>query len=646
MTRPRGRTRIVWALAWPAALIVLVGVLAWFQYRWLGQVSDADRQRRQAALNQRARDVGDEFDREIGKIYGAMQFDADAPDAVAAFAARYEAWRDAAATPTLVQAVYLTGTSVDSDTPPPVQRYSPDARAFVDAPWPDALAAVRDRVTAAQHRIAAPPSPFSSGGNAIFRFVAVGQSPVVADVPALLISVQDEMKAPAPTRAAGETFVTFDVEPRYVIVLLDRATIVDVILPALVHKYLGVEGYRVEVLPEQADGTTAPIFTYGLGTKGRIDPAKADATASIFSVRMDALRDTLQTVRGLPASLAAGRMSILVQQRDRAQVERDAVTALEVAGATHTVAPPGVTPTTTSFTVGPGAWRLVLQHPAGSLDAAVNNARRRNLALSFGVLAILSVSVLLISINAQRAERLAAQQMDFVATVSHELRTPLAVIRSAAQNLSAGVVHDANQAQRYGDLIDTEGRRLTEMVEEVLEFAGIAGGRREFAKAPADIEALTRDVVASCDALTRAAGFDVDITVAGAPLPLVAVDDTAYRRAVSNLITNALKYASDGRWIGIHLAAVDGMVRVTVSDRGRGIESADLPHIFEDFYRGQYAKDRQIHGNGLGLSLVRRIVEAHGGKVTVASSLGQGAAFTVLLPIADAPAGTAAGESQ
>lgn len=644
MTRPRGRSRIVWALAWPAALIVLVGVLAWFQYRWLGQVSEADRQRRQAALNQRARDVGDEFDREIGQVYSAMQFDANAPDAAAAFAARYDAWREAAATPALVEAVYLTGVSPDPGTPPPLQRYAADTRTFVDTAWPDALNGVRDRITVAQHRIPAPATPFSSGGNAVFRFVAVGQTPVVADVPALLIAVQDSMRPPGPARDGAETFITFDVEPRYVIVVLDRPTIVDVILPALVNKYLGIEGYRVEVLPAQADRDTAPIYTHGLGAKGRIDPAKADATAPIFGVRMDALRDTLHTVRGLPASLASGRMSILVQQRDRAAVERDAVAALEVAGAAQAGGTASVTTSTvagaqtsqTSLTYGPGAWRLVLQHPAGSLDAAVNNARRQNLAISFGVLAILSVSVLLISINAQRAERLAAQQMDFVATVSHELRTPLAVIRSAAQNLSAGVVHDASQAQRYGDLIDTEGRRLTEMVEEVLEFAGIAGGRREFAVAPTDLAALTREVAASCESLTRAASFDVEVTIAGAPLPPALVDETAYRRALTNLITNALKYGADGRWIGIHLAATDGVVRVTVSDRGRGIESEDLPHVFDDFYRGQYAKDRQIHGNGLGLSLVRRIAEAHGGKVSVTSSLGQGSQFTLALPIAQA----------
>src|SRR4029079_7870929 len=129
-----------------------------------------------------------------------------------------------------------------------------------------------------------------------------------------------------------------------------------------------------------------------------------------------------------------------------------------------------------SIRVGP-SWRILLQHADGSLDAAVAHARLRNLYLSFGILATLMISVGLILFNARRSERLAAQQMDFVATVSHELRTPLAVIRSAAQNLAAGVVPDPAQARQYGDLIETEGRRLTDMVEQVLEYAGLSDHR-------------------------------------------------------------------------------------------------------------------------------------------------------------------------
>jgi signal transduction histidine kinase len=225
--------------------------------------------------------------------------------------------------------------------------------------------------------------------------------------------------------------------------------------------------------------------------------------------------------------------------------------------------------------------------------------------------------------------------MDFVATVSHELRTPLAVIRSAAQNLSAGVVLDAAQAKKYGEVIDAEGRRLTDMVEQVLEYAGLSGGRRPLMARPIDAGSVARETLASCEALLPGDHFEVEIEVAP-DLPPIVADEGAIRRALQNLVANALKYGADGRWLGLSVrrGAARGRdeVQMTVADRGRGIDAADLPHIFEAFYRGRRAVDEQIHGNGLGLSLVKRIAEAHGGRVTVKSSPGEGTAFTIHLP--------------
>ena len=145
--------------------------------------------------------------------------------------------------------------------------------------------------------------------------------------------------------------------------------------------------------------------------------------------------------------------------------------------------------------------------PPGSLDVAVAQGRRRNLWLSFGILSVLVAAVGLILFNARRSERLAAQQMDFVATVSHELRTPLAVIRSAAQNLSAGVVPDPAQARQYGDLIETEGRRLTDMVEQVLEYAGLSGPSAARRARPVEVGGLVRDVLAASHAAVRHRGI-------------------------------------------------------------------------------------------------------------------------------------------
>jgi len=165
----------------------------------------------------------------------------------------------------------------------------------------------------------------------------------------------------------------------------------------------------------------------------------------------------------------------------------------------------------------------------------------------------------------------------------------------------------------------------------------MSDAKRAAATAPTDIVTVTRDVVASSDALIRDAGFTVDVTAPDA-MPDVPLDEGAYRRALTNLIGNALKYGTDGAWLGVDVRmattkAGTPEVQVAVSDRGRGIDARDLPHIFEAFYRGEYAKERQIHGNGLGLSLVKGIAEAHGGRVTVTSTPGAGATFTLHLPV-------------
>ncbi len=289
--------------------------------------------------------------------------------------------------------------------------------------------------------------------------------------------------------------------------------------------------------------------------------------------------------------------------------------------------------------VRPG-WRLVLAHASGSLDVAVARARRRNVWLSFGILGILAVGVVMVVVNGRRASRLAAQQMDFVATISHELRTPLAVIRSAAQNLSAGVVSDLGRARRYGELIEDEGRRLTEMVEQVLEYARITGDKPLAARQSVNIAELARDVTRSCQPLCDEAGVALDVTADPADPPVVAGDQAALRRALHNLIGNALKHGADGRWIGLKVEKATARRRkevlLTVSDRGRGIDTADIGHVFEPFYRGRRAIDEQVHGNGLGLSLVRRVVEAHGGSVTVESAPGRGTAFIMRLPASEA----------
>jgi signal transduction histidine kinase len=288
-----------------------------------------------------------------------------------------------------------------------------------------------------------------------------------------------------------------------------------------------------------------------------------------------------------------------------------------------------------------GRWTLVAKHRAGSLEAAVSLARRRNLALSSGILVLLALSVGLIVASARRAQELARQQMEFVAAVSHELRTPVSVISTAAGNLADGVVADPKRVKTYGETIRAEARRLAETVERVLQLAGIAAGRAAAAQTRVQPSALVNQAVEACRAEIDAADVEVEIDVAP-HLPFVAGDVTALRSALQNLISNAVKYGGEAKWLRVssrlpppdsRLPTSDRVV-FTVEDRGLGIDADDRKHVFEPFYRGREAVQRQIHGSGLGLNLVQRIVEAHGGTVSVSTEPGKGSTFTVTLPAA------------
>jgi signal transduction histidine kinase len=315
-----------------------------------------------------------------------------------------------------------------------------------------------------------------------------------------------------------------------------------------------------------------------------------------------------------------------------------------------------------TFRSGSDSWKLLVQHSEGSLDQAVAVTRRRNLYLSFGILSVLVVAMGLVVGNAQRSQHLAAQQMEFVATVSHELRTPVAVIRSAAENLASGIVQEPAEARHYGELIESEGRRLTDTIEQVLTHADIRAKRFALHRADLDVAKLIEDTAHACAPAVSRAGMTMTVDVA-ANLPHLRADEPALRQALENLIGNAVKHAAEGRWIGIaaRLARPDSryvvrdrrrgsasrtrpiqVLEFVVSDRGPGIDRRDREHLFEAFYRGQRALERQIQGTGLGLSLVKRIVDDHGGRVIVASTPGGGATFSILLPVLPDPSELAA----
>ena len=292
---------------------------------------------------------------------------------------------------------------------------------------------------------------------------------------------------------------------------------------------------------------------------------------------------------------------------------------------------------------GPPGWLLEVRPAGGTLHAALARARWGNAAVSFGILLLLALAAGALALSARRAQETARRQIELTASISHELRTPLAAIRSLAENLADGVVREGAQARRYGEEINRQGERLSEMVEQVLTLSALTaspGGRPRTLR-PVDPAALVAEAVAESRAVVPDARVEVDLSAStGATrgdggLPTIQGDPTALRRALQNLVANALKHGGDPPWAAVRVCVErgDGTLRIGVTDRGPGIPAAERERIFEPFVRGRRAQDEQLPGAGLGLHVVRRTAEGHGGRVEVCSTPGQGSTFTLVLPL-------------
>jgi signal transduction histidine kinase len=615
-----------WSQALIGALVALLVLLATLQYYWLGEVSVGDRDRMQSLVDVGAVRFGEDFDLEVARMYMTFQIDAQAVLARQweRYAQRYDHWIQHAPYRKLLGNVYLVELYQNGRIS--LSLFNPSSRRFIPAKWPGALADLHSRFEQ------------SVKTTRVENGALVGNTIVPVDdkIPAVVIPISHMDLLSDPQDSQNDVDLDFGESvfrrkncPRcvannrplvaYTVVTFDLSYLRQEFIPGLAAKYFASNGqldYNLAIVSRKE-----PDWLFYHSNSGTYEkaPASGDATVNLFSVRLDEfnrlLLDDSFDLSDLPAMSDSRAWRIAVSRSPIA----------EPASGTALAGSAG------------GRWQLILNHQAGSLDQAVSNLLLRNLLVSFGILLLLAISMLIMVIATRRAQRLAQQKMEFVAAISHELRTPLAVICSAGENLADGVVPDLQRARQYGSVIHNEGRRLAEMVDQALEFAGAQSGRKTMAPRPIEVRDLLDRAVAACRPQLRDSGFELEERV-DQDLPLVLADAAEISRALQNLIRNAIKYGGEQRWIGIQALAQPGAgggeVSITVRDSGLGIPRADLPHIFEPFYRAHEVVAAQIHGSGLGLSVVRQIVEAHGGRITVQSQPGQGSAFTLYLPCA------------
>lgn len=223
-----------------------------------------------------------------------------------------------------------------------------------------------------------------------------------------------------------------------------------------------------------------------------------------------------------------------------------------------------------------------------------------------------------------------AVRRDFVANVSHELRNPLASIRLMAETIALRAKYDSVAAEQFAQKIMSEADRLTTLSEDLLDLAKIEAGRRSVRAEDLALAEVAGRLVAEWFPLAQKKGINLMVSV---PDDLRAkADPDAVYQVLANLVDNAVKYTGQGGRIEISASAQEDRAVVRVTDTGIGIPEADLPRIFERFYRVDKARSRASGGTGLGLSIVKHLVEAHGGKVTVESAVGEGSTFAFTLP--------------
>jgi signal transduction histidine kinase len=278
-------------------------------------------------------------------------------------------------------------------------------------------------------------------------------------------------------------------------------------------------------------------------------------------------------------------------------------------------------------------WQVALYQPPGF---SPHGAVRRQVMLFTTALGVLLVVILAGAVTTYRLMRreseVAQLKADFVANVSHDLKTPLSVIRMFGETLEMGRVTDAAKREEYYRVITRESERLSRLIDNVLDFSRIEGGRRTYERARAAVEPLVRESLEPFAYPLAQGGFKVDVSVAP-DLPDVMIDAAAVGQALGNLIDNAIKYSGERKSIRVAAALVDGALALSVADEGIGIAPAEHARIFEKFYRVGRSDTQGRRGSGVGLALVRHVAHAHGGRVTVESRPGAGSRFTIHLPV-------------
>lgn len=594
---------------WVVAILTMAAVLvtvAVFQYRWSVQTAEVAEARIATDLQSFMMDWGLDLFEDFSAICISLQIEPDsgASENWQVYLTRLHDWRRSSDESELVQDVFIWETSRARD--PVLFRLDSANRRLREETVAENLRPLLSRLDANSSSLDVALLAWELPGD---RSAGAADShspkhPTIGwqfdpYIPALVHPIYHRPLPADTTPSANSARVD------WIVVVIDRRALQKKLLPELTRQHFGGIGRDKYAVVVSAAGWPQGIL-YSSREQGVDD---ADAEMNIFGPPPPAIGER-------PLQSAINVASIRSQGNQRLS----APTWFPVI----------------QYSAGEKPWTLIVDDLSESLDSSFARIRNKNLLISGLVLAVLAVAMALTLRATRRAQKLAAQQVEFVAAVSHELGTSLAVISSAAENIADGVVQSPPSLRQYGSLIRNQGRQLAELVDDILAFAAIRNGKNRYHVTSVSVPDLIAGVVDRTSDQAREAGVTVAKSLEP-DLPPIAGDRQALSHCLQNLVVNAVKYGAQGRWVGIR-AFVNKLpdshgreVCISVADRGLGVASSEIEHIFQPFYRSPAVTAAQIRGTGLGLAIARSIAESMGGTISVTSTIGQGSVFTLHL---------------
>ncbi|WP_445665553.1 sensor histidine kinase [Fodinibius sp. AD559] len=277
-------------------------------------------------------------------------------------------------------------------------------------------------------------------------------------------------------------------------------------------------------------------------------------------------------------------------------------------------------------------WKVEVSFTDKSTIAASNTSLIRNLIVLGAAMLLLLGALVFMFRSAQKERALAERQTDFLANVTHELKTPLSVMQAAGENLADGRVQDQQRLKNYGNHIFSEAVRLRKMIDKLLDVAKTNAGESLVEPQPTDIGEVVESYLDKHQKFFRNKDVILDINI-DENLPAVNIDQNSLETIISNLVDNAIKYSTDEKYLGIRVSNQNDHVKLCIEDHGIGIAKKNISNIFTKFFRVEDSLTAKTKGHGLGLSIVKNLVELNSGSIDVESNPGDGSTFIITFPI-------------